>query len=506
MSAVALHIAVAPALPLHAAGKYVAGAYIVFVAILLIYVGIMATRLGRMERELDELRRDVLARQGDPADRRRTSRMARTLSGRRWRERPPGEDGFLSELLAIGVSHKTAPVEVRERLALPDARAKEFVRDLRGTGEVHEAVTISTCNRTELYLVVGNPVEAESRALAMLASQAGTRLSELARSIYSLRNCDAARHLYRVTAGLDSMVVGEAEIQGQVKRAYEAAIARETVGPLSNHLFKAALATGKRVRTETAIGERQLSLPAVSVALAREQLGDVQGREVVIVGTGETGELAARALADSGGRLVFVASRRRDRAISLARRYGGESLMFDELPRALEQADILVAATASPHLLLEARGAGRGDGRPRRAAAAADRSRGAARHRLGVCGARRRVAVRHRRPSGGGRAQPEGAPGRGAQGRGDHRAGDPAVRGVARLARGAPDADRAAGSRDRDRVPGRGRERREVGGGVRARSRAGRRDRANDRQPPAARADRPAQGASTTTVCTPGWR
>ena len=259
----------------------------------------------------------------------------------------------MSELLAIGVSHKTAPVEVRERLTLPDARAKEFVRDLRGTGEVQEAVTISTCNRTELYLVVGNPVEAESRALAMLASQAGTRLSELARSIYSLRNCDAARHLYRVTAGLDSMVVGEAEIQGQVKRAYEAAIARETVGPLSNHLFRAALATGKRVRTETAIGERQLSLPAVSVALAREQLGDVQGREVVIVGTGETGELAARALADGGGRLVFVASRRRDRAISLARRYGGESLMFDELPRALGQADILVAATASPHLLLE---------------------------------------------------------------------------------------------------------------------------------------------------------
>jgi len=274
----------------------------------------------------------------------------------------------VSELLAIGVSHKTAPVEVRERLALPDARATEFVRDLRGTGEVQEAVTISTCNRTELYLVVGNPVEAESRALAMLASQAGIRPTALASSIYALRNCDAARHLYRVAAGLDSMVVGEAEIQGQIKRAYEAAIARETVGPLTNHLFKAALATGKRVRTETAIGERQLSLPAVAVALGRELLGDLDGRVVVIVGTGETGELAARALADSGGRPVFVASRRRDRAISLARRYGGESLMFDELPRVLERADILVAATASPHLLLEAQElaqvmAGRG-GRP----------------------------------------------------------------------------------------------------------------------------------------------
>jgi glutamyl-tRNA reductase len=259
----------------------------------------------------------------------------------------------VSELLAIGVSHKTAPVEVRERLALPAARAGGFLRDLRGTGEVHEAVTISTCNRTELYMVVGNPVEAESRALAMLASQAGIRPTALVSSIYSLRNCDAARHLYRVTAGLDSRIVGEAEIQGQVKRAYESAIEGETVGPLTNHLFKAALATGKRVRTETAIGERQLSLPAVAVALAREQLGSLEGRSVVVVGTGETGELTARALADSGAQPVFVASRRRSRAIALARRYGGTSLSFDELPQALERADILLAATASPHLLLE---------------------------------------------------------------------------------------------------------------------------------------------------------
>jgi glutamyl-tRNA reductase len=260
----------------------------------------------------------------------------------------------VSELLAIGVSHKTAPVEVRERLALPDARALEFMRDLRGGAEVHEAVAVSTCNRTELYLVVGDPVEAESGALAMFARQAGIRPTELTSAIYSYRNCDAARHLYRVISGLESMVVGEAEIQGQVKRAYEAAQARESVGPLTNRLFTAALQTGKRVRSETAIGERQLSLPAVAVALAREQLADLRGRSVVIVGTGETSELAARALADSGARTVFVASRRRDRAIALAKRYGGDSLSFDELPVALDAADILVTATASPHLLLEA--------------------------------------------------------------------------------------------------------------------------------------------------------
>ncbi len=300
----------------------------------------------------------------------------------------------------------------------------------------------------------------------MLASQAGIRPTELAPAIYSLRNCDAARHLYRVTAGLESMIVGEAEIQGQVKRAYDAAIAGETVGPLTNHLFKAALATGKRVRTETAIGERQLSLPAVAVALAREQLGALVGRMVVIVGTGETGELAARALADSGGRTVFVASRRRDRAISLARRYGGESVSFDELPQALERADILVAATASPHLLLEAARAGRGDGSAETSAAAADRPRGPARHRRRLRRDRRRVAVRHRRPPGGDRPQPQGPPGRGAQGRGDHRGGDPAVRGLARVARGAADAGGAA-QLTRTEIAEQvvRRERRQVGGG-----------------------------------------
>jgi glutamyl-tRNA reductase len=261
----------------------------------------------------------------------------------------------MSELLAIGISHKTAPVEVRERLALPEQRAGEFLRDLRGTADVQEAVAVSTCNRTDLYLVVGDPVEAEGTVLAMLASQAGIRPTAFASAIYSHRNCDAARHLYRVTAGLESMIVGENEVQGQVKRAYEAALAKETVGPLTNRLFKAALRTGKRVRTETAISERQLSLPGVAVALAREQLGALEGREVVIVGTGETSELTARALADSGVTTVFVASRRRDRAVSLAKRYGGRSVSFDELPNALERADIVVAATASPHLLLESR-------------------------------------------------------------------------------------------------------------------------------------------------------
>ncbi len=260
----------------------------------------------------------------------------------------------MSELLAIGVSHKTAPVEVRERLALTEARAVAFVRDLHGVPEIQEVVALSTCNRTELYVVVDDPVEAESTVLAMLARQAGIRPTALAGAIYSHRNCDAARHLYRVSSGLESMIIGEDQIQGQVRRAYDAALERETTGPLTNHLFRAALSTGKRVRSETAIGEGHMSLPSVSAMLANEVLGDLNGRRVVIIGTGESSELAARALADAGGRLVFVATRRRDRAVSLAARFDAASVSFDELPEAVVEADVVVSATSSPHLLIEA--------------------------------------------------------------------------------------------------------------------------------------------------------
>ena len=131
----------------------------------------------------------------------------------------------MSELLALGISHKTAPVALRERVALPDALAAEFMSRLLGGGDVQEAVVISTCNRTEIYAVAPDPVAAETAVLGQLARRAEIRPTELAEPIYSLRNCDAARHLYRVTAGLDAMIVGEAEIQGQVRLAYERACA-----------------------------------------------------------------------------------------------------------------------------------------------------------------------------------------------------------------------------------------------------------------------------------------
>jgi glutamyl-tRNA reductase len=260
----------------------------------------------------------------------------------------------MSEVLALGVSHKTAPLAVRERLALTPGSIEGFLHDMRGVAGVQEAVAISTCNRTEAYVVASDPVEAETAVLGMLARKADIRPTELASSIYALRNCDAARHLYRVTAGLDSMIVGEAEVQGQVKRAYEDALGAHTTGPLTNHLFRAALATGKRVRSETRIGERRMSVSSVAAALASEQLHGLERREVLLLGAGETSELAARALADHGVEAIFVANRRHERAVSLAQRFGGHAMSFDELPEELTRADALVCATSSPHALLGA--------------------------------------------------------------------------------------------------------------------------------------------------------
>ena len=154
----------------------------------------------------------------------------------------------MTELLALGTSHKTAPLALRERVALTESGAEKLVRELTTHEAIGEAVALSTCNRTELYLLVRDPVEAESEVLALLARRAGIRPTELVDGIYSLRNCDAARHLYRVASGLESMIVGEAEVLGQVKRAYEAALAARTTGPMTNKLFRAALTTRNRCR------------------------------------------------------------------------------------------------------------------------------------------------------------------------------------------------------------------------------------------------------------------
>jgi glutamyl-tRNA reductase len=259
----------------------------------------------------------------------------------------------MSELLALGVSHKTAPLDLRERLSLTEGRAAGALRELTDVAGIHEAAAISTCNRTELYLVVSDPVEAESTALGVLTRQADLRPTELLGHLYSLRSGEAVRHLFRVTAGLDSMILGEAEIQGQVKRAYELALVEGGTGPILNRLFRGALAAGGRARDETGISEKNVSIPSVAVELARRTLGDLTERRVLVIGAGETAELLARALVSRGVATVFVANRHYDRAIGLAQRFDGNAVRFEELPEQLEQADIVVSATNSPHHIVE---------------------------------------------------------------------------------------------------------------------------------------------------------
>ncbi|HET8757156.1 MAG TPA: glutamyl-tRNA reductase [Solirubrobacteraceae bacterium] len=260
----------------------------------------------------------------------------------------------MTELLGIGASHKTAPLALRERIALTDHAAEPLLHELTAHPAIGEAVALSTCNRTELYLLVTDPVEAESAVLALLARRAGIRPTELLDGIYALRNCDAARHLYRVASGLESMIIGEAEVQGQVKRAYEAALAARTTGPMTNKLFRAAIATGKRVRTETAISAGRSSVASVAVDAARDALDDLTARHVLLIGAGETAELTAQALHDHGVTTMFIANRRRDRAIALAQQFGGASGSFDALPGELARADIVISSTSSPHALLGA--------------------------------------------------------------------------------------------------------------------------------------------------------
>ena len=256
----------------------------------------------------------------------------------------------MTELLLLGISHRIAPVALRERVALTERQAARFVTALCIEPAISEAVAISTCNRTELYVVLEDAgAAAERTVLARLAAHAEIAVDELAAVTYTLRNCDAARHLFRVTAGLESMIVGEHEIQGQVKRAHESARETGTTGPLSNRLFSAALQTGRRVRAETAIARSHVSLSSVAVELAERLLGELGGRPVVVIGAGETSELTAQALAARGVATTFIANRHADRARSVAARFGGSGVGLDRLPETLEAADIVLASTSSPH-------------------------------------------------------------------------------------------------------------------------------------------------------------
>jgi glutamyl-tRNA reductase len=241
-------------------------------------------------------------------------------------------------IVLVGISHHQAPVELRERAALDPQRASELARTL--AGEQSEAVCLSTCNRTELYLADESPEGAEEKAeAALLALEA-----ELGPALYRLRDEDAARHLFRVAAGLDSLVPGEGEILGQVRAAHAAG----ATGSILDRLFRQALHAGKKARTETAIGESPASVSSAAAALAEQVFGDLRGREIVVIGAGKVGELAIRNLVSRGAAIAFVANRTAHRAQELAARFGGTPLSLDRVGDELARADVVLSSTSAP--------------------------------------------------------------------------------------------------------------------------------------------------------------
>jgi glutamyl-tRNA reductase len=249
----------------------------------------------------------------------------------------------MSSVVLVGVSHHRAPIELRERAALDRAKSEELARTL--AGESGEAVCLSTCNRTELYLADEDGEQAQRRAEAALVELE----EELRPALYRLSDEAAALHLFRVAAGLDSMVPGEGEILGQVRSAYEAG----TSGPILDRLFRQALHAGRKARTETAIGESPASISSAAAALAEQVFGDLRGRRILVVGAGKVGDLAARNLLTRGAEIAWIANRSADRADELAERFGGEALSLDCVREQLASADVVVASTSAPGWILE---------------------------------------------------------------------------------------------------------------------------------------------------------
>jgi glutamyl-tRNA reductase len=240
-------------------------------------------------------------------------------------------------LVLVGTSHRLSPVEVRERVAFDLDGAADLARRLAADGE---AVCLSTCNRTELYLADPDPGAAEARAAKALLED------EI--ELYRMTDEAAALHLFRVAAGLDSLVPGEGEILGQVRDAYEAG----AHGPVLDRLFREALRVGKKVRTETAINESPASVSSAAAALAQQVFGDLDGCRVLLVGAGEVSELAARALAARGASIAVVTSRTQANAERLAEGFDTRAVPFDRLAAELEQADVVVSSTSSPDPVL----------------------------------------------------------------------------------------------------------------------------------------------------------
>lgn len=256
------------------------------------------------------------------------------------------------KFLLVGVNHRSAPLDVRERLAFPEGALPEAVQRLCRRPEVREAMLLSTCNRTEVLTLIEGPAHGPEPIREFLSTERRFEAADLDRILYVKEGREAVRHLFRLGVGLDSMVLGEPQILGQVKDAFGIASAAGCVGNRLSALLQRSFAVAKKVRTATAIGRNPVSVSFAAVELAQQIFGDLSGCSTLILGAGKTAELTARHLHGQGVRRIYVANRTYSRAERLAGEFGGEAVPFERFLEYLEQVEILVSSTSAPEPVL----------------------------------------------------------------------------------------------------------------------------------------------------------
>lgn len=256
-------------------------------------------------------------------------------------------------LVIVGLNHKTSPIEIREKLSFPSHSIGEPLKKLTNHYGLNEGVILSTCNRVEVLAITSELEKGTRQIKRFLSDFHSIPLEILDEHLYVHQGEEAVKHLFRVAAGLDSMVMGEPQILGQVKDSYGYAVEHNTAGIIVNKLYHKAFQVAKRVRTETRIGESAVSISFAAVELARKIFGELAGKTCMLVGAGEMAELAARHLQSNGVREILVANRTYEKAVELVKCFCGTAIMFREFPHYLKNVDIVIASTASPNFIIK---------------------------------------------------------------------------------------------------------------------------------------------------------
>ena len=256
-------------------------------------------------------------------------------------------------IIVVGLSHKTAPIEVREKLNFPENTLPDALRKLMTYEGIRESLIMSTCNRVEIYASVQDSAQGIDRIKQFISDFHGLSREALERSLYVYPDAQGVRHTFRVASSLDSMVVGEAQILGQLKDAFDIALKTKTTSTILNKLIKKAISVAKRVRTETRLAEGAVSISSAAVELAKKIFGDLVGKTVMLLGAGEMAELAAQHLLGNGVRNIMVANRTFERAEELAKEFKGDAIRFEHFPDSLVMVDILICATGAPNYVVK---------------------------------------------------------------------------------------------------------------------------------------------------------